>query len=328
MFRHIYHIHLKIILLLGLGFGNLVAFAQKPVVSASLDTSVIRLGEQTTIRLKLSTPSAKASVTWPQLQDTITKGIQVVFVSKTDTLASGTGGEKGMSQFMRRITITSFDSGYYAIPPFRIILNNDTANALMTDAMLLHVKGMQVDTTLAIKDIKQPLGAPFDWHELIPWIKWIALGLVALAGLIFLIRYLIRKKPAPAKPKVPDIPPHITALERLHKLREQKLWQNGMLKLYHSELTDIIRTYLEGRFQIHAMEQTSDEILSSLRSVPISEESKNRLKQVFKLADLVKFARQQTLPDENEMSMDNAFAFVNETKAGQTETKDNQVTQP
>jgi hypothetical protein len=178
VFKRTYYIRLLLILLWGP--WNIVAYAQKPVVSASLDTGTIRFGEQTAIRLKLTLPRGHLTVSWPQLPDSLIKGIQVLRVSKTDTVTTDSG--RGLSQYIRSITITSFDSGYYAIPPFHIIINGDSVNALLTDAMLLHVQGMKVDTTLAIKDIKQPLGEPFDWHELIPWIKWIALALAGLLG--------------------------------------------------------------------------------------------------------------------------------------------------
>ncbi|MBL7893041.1 MAG: hypothetical protein JNL63_10450, partial [Bacteroidia bacterium] len=93
----------------------------------------------------------------------------------------------------------------------------------------------------------------------------------------------------------------------------EKLWQEGKVKQYHSRLTDILRLYIEARFKIPALEQTSDEIMSNFRSVLIDEESKKKIKQVFLVADLVKFAKEQPLPSENELSLTNAFDFVNGT---------------
>ncbi len=312
------HLLCKFLLILFSGIAPYAAFAQTIKWSASQDSSTIRIGEQTVIRLKLQSDGKQKlkNITWPVLRDSIMKGVQIVRVSKIDTLRADSGlKNQGLTQ-VQRITITSFDSGYYAIPPFRLIVDGDSSKALLTDPLLLNVQGMRVDTTLAIKDIKQPLEEPFDWHEVIPWIKWVAAGLALLIAAVLLVRYF-RKKPALLKREVKAIPAHIVALENLEKLREKKLWQNNKLKPYHSELTDILRLYIEQRFGINALEQTSDEIMTSFKSVAVGMESKARLSQIFRLADLVKFAKQHALPNENEMSLDNAFAFVQETKPNQ-----------
>jgi hypothetical protein len=84
--------------------------------------------------------------------------------------------------------------------------------------------------------------------------------------------------------------------------------------LYHSRLTDILREYIENRFKIQAMEQTTDEILFGFRNAAVDEESKHKLKQVLSLADLVKFAKEQPLPNENESSLSNVYDFIHGTK--------------
>jgi hypothetical protein len=294
--------------------GN--CWAQKVSVTSSLDSGVIRIGEQTTIRLHVHNVIGRLGLklTWPHLSDTLLKNIPIVHVSHIDTVPAVKDQKGPGDELVQSITITSFDSGYYAIPPFRFLLSGDTSNPLLTEAMLLRVVGMKVDTTIAIKDIKQPLGEPFSWRELLPYLKWAILGLVLFVGLILLIYYSPWKKKGPIKPNAPPIPPHRVALENLQKLQDKKLWQEGKLKEYHSELTEILRWFIEQRFHIPALEQTSDEIISTFRSIPVSVEGKAKLKQVLLLSDLVKFAKQQTLPEENLMSMDNAIAFVMESK--------------
>jgi hypothetical protein len=318
--KKISHRFILLLLILCAGLATPRAVAQSLSWTATTDSGTIRMGEQTIIRLMLKSDGKQngKKCVWPHLSDSIMKGILIVRVSKIDTLHPDSSQKTTGLTLIQRITITSFDSGYYAIPPFPLIVDGDTAKPLLTEAMMLRVQGMRVDTTLAIKDIKQPLKEPFDWHELIPWAKWIAIGLAGLAALIFLIRYLTKKKPNLQKQKAPAVPAHITALENLEKLKEKKLWQNGKLKLYHSELTDIIRLYIEQRFKINALEQTSDEIMRSFRSVALNAESKEKLAQLLLLADLVKFAKQDAMPDENEMSLGNAIAFVQETKPNQT----------
>jgi hypothetical protein len=147
---------------------------------------------------------------------------------------------------------------------------------------------------------------------------YVVYGALAAIIAIIIIIIIIRRMRKVEMPLViedaPKIPAHITALEKLEKLKEQKLWQEGKIKLYYSSMTDILREYIENRFRIQAMEQTTDEILFGFRNAAVDEESKTKLKQVLTLADLVKFAKEQPLPDENETSLKNVYDFVNGTK--------------
>lgn len=285
-------------------FAAGASLAQEIEVIAKLDSSSIKIGEQTRIRLSAKYgPGVKLK--WPELKDTITKHIEVVEKGKVSTGAV----------HEQTIIITSFDSGFHVIPPFRFIVNGDTSNIAETEALLLQVNTVPVDTAQAsIKDIKNILDEPFDWREAIPYVLWGLAILAAVALIVLLIVRLAKRKPMlPAKPKI-VIPPHIKALQELERLRAEKLWQEGKIKQYHSALSDIVRAYIEDRFKVHALEQTTDEILTSFRTVVVDNESQSKLKQLLTLADLVKFAKEEPLPQENELSMNNAFDFVNGTK--------------
>lgn len=94
----------------------------------------------------------------------------------------------------------------------------------------------------------------------------------------------------------------------------KKIWQQGRLKEYHTELTDVIREYISRRFTVSSVEQTSDETLRALR--PLLSDQKelfDQLRKMLTLADLVKFAKWTTTPDENEQSLRSAYSFVKET---------------
>jgi len=98
-------------------------------------------------------------------------------------------------------------------------------------------------------------------------------------------------------------------------LKEKKVWQKGKIKLYHSELTFIIRKYIERRYQTPAMEQTSNEIIEALVKNGFNNNTQlGQLKMLLFSADMVKFAKAKPLPDENETALLNAYIFVNETK--------------
>ena len=295
------------------------ANAQETKATAKLDTSNIKIGQQ--VKLKLSIQyrvdnGKQIKIQWPEINDTIRKEVEVVGQSKIDTIIPD---KNNPFQFIQTKTlyITSFDSGYWAIPPFKFNVNGDT-NGVFTESLLLSVNTIAIDTTIAIKDIKPPFAENYTWLD---WLKdnmYVVYGtLVAILVvliIIYLIRYFKKVKPPVVFIEVPKIPAHIIAFEKLDKLKNEKLWQEGKLKLYHIMLTEILRDYIENRFKIKALEQTTDEILYGFRNVAIDDESRTKLKQILVLADLVKFAKEQPLPNENEKSLSNAYDFITGTK--------------
>lgn len=305
----------SIVLLIALLFQRLNA--QQIEANAQLDTSSIKIGEQAKLKLsiKYRLDNGKyVKVNFPEITDTIRKEIEVIQQSKIDTIIDNNDPYSFM--LTRTIYLTSFDSGYWAIPPFRFNVNDDT-NGVFTSALLLQVGTVDVDTTQAIKDIKPPFEQSYSF---IDWIKDnmnVVYAILITIVLVIVIIYLSKKlkNTAPeVKIELPPIPAHIIAFEKLEKLKEQKLWQEGKLKLYHSALTDILREYIENRFKIQALEQTTDEILFGFRNVAVDEESKAKLKSTLLLADLVKFAKEQPLANENELSLSNVYDFINGTK--------------
>ena len=143
------------------------------------------------------------------------------------------------------------------------------------------------------------------------------MGGLLLIGLILILIYYFKNKPKVEKIKEiikPSIPPHISALEALKQLESKKLWQQDKTKEYYSELTHILREYLEQRFEIHALEQTSDEIITALRFTDINEAEKRRLIKILMIADMVKFAKEKPLASENEMVIKEANAIIENTK--------------
>jgi hypothetical protein len=292
-------------------------FSQNITAIAMLDTSTILIGQHAklTLSVEYKTNQGDLKIEFPKIADTIIKEIEVLERSKPERFVPDSSDLSRMI-ISQTYMITSFDSGYYAIPPFKFIVNGDSTKPVHTEPLLFSVSTVEVDTTIAIKDIKPPLDVPFSWKELLPYVYGGLAALAALAGLIYLIVYLVKKQKKKPVPQIviPKIPAHVIALEQLEKLREEKLWQNGKLKEYHSGISDIIRQYIEHRFFINAMEQVTDEIMHSFRTVDLNEELKMKLRQVLFLSDLVKFAKEQPLPNENETAWNNAFEFVMATK--------------
>jgi hypothetical protein len=291
------------------------SFAQVEVF-ANMDTNQIRIGEQTKIELyvKYNVNQKKLNIQWPIVGDTLRKEIDVVNVSKIDTTIPDKNKPEEIQQH-QTITVTSADSGFWAISPFIFIVNNDTAKPVKTDALLLAVYTLPVDTAeKSIKDVKAPFDEAFDWHEYLPYIYGSAVALIVLIIIIFILIKVLKKEPVLAEPPKPKVPAHITALHSLEEIRNRKLWQEGKFKEYHTMISDALRAYIEGRYGVFAMELTSDEIFKIMNSQVIDSISKEKLKQVLTLADYVKFAKVVPIDVENEMSLQSAFDFVNGTK--------------
>jgi hypothetical protein len=284
--------------------------AQNVVVTSKLDTNKIIIGDQIKLYLKAQAGTG-TKVKFPMLVDTIRDKIEIVNQTKIDTSYSP---DKQRYELTKTFTITSFDSGYFAIAPFNFYVDDDSINAISTSALLLTVQTLSVDTTKAFRDIKGPLNAPLTFDEILPYL------IVAIAILFIIVGIIIylkkRKKVAPIIYSIPKviIPPHLEALESLQKLKDEKLWQNGFEKEYHIRLSDIVRTYIEKRFGLTALEQTTDEIIRHTRTLEIIDEAlRNKLRQILMLSDMVKFAKELPLPNENELSMEYAFEFIHKT---------------
>lgn len=283
-----------------------------PAVKANISRDSINIGGQARIDFTIATSDAYLWQ-WPEITDQVVKDVEVVSQSAIDTVRQR---GSNLITLQKHIVITSFDSGYYAIPPFQYkyrIPGDTTWNLIETQPFLLYVAGVNVDISGSIRDIKDPIGAPLTFLEILPWLL---LLVFAIAG-IFLYRYYLKKKRAKAqlapKPPRPKIPPHTRALNALEQLRQKKLWQNGQIKEYHSELTDILRHYIEERYDIMAIEMTSSEILDAINEKLLPALATNKLTTILQRADLVKFAKGNPLPDEHEESFVSGVDFVRAT---------------
>ncbi|MCI5055876.1 MAG: hypothetical protein MRY83_07190 [Flavobacteriales bacterium] len=289
-------------------------------VNATLDSNTILIGQQATITLKVDLSMNDQVYEWPNIGDTIIDKVEVVSLGKIDTLLDISKNEKA---YMQKIRITSFDSGFYAIPPFKFSVNNTIEES---PPLLFSVLTIPIDTTKAkIYDIKGPITAKFSILDWIWHYKFVLLqGLVLIALIILLIYLLTKKQPTPTNDivKEPTRPAHLIALEKIDWLVEQKLWQNNKTKEYYSLLSEILRAYLEKRYKILAQEQTTDEIMTSIKYFEIDEISRSKLRQVLMLSDLVKFAKEKPIPNENEMCIKNAIEFINETAPKPQNTED------
>jgi hypothetical protein len=290
-----------------------VAAGQEAGVEARLDTNRLLIGDQVALHFTFTGP-AGTQVLWPRLPDTIYNSIQVIDRGKPDTTLSQ---DQRTLTIHQRLLLTSFDTGFYSLPPIPFyyrILPDTATRVAETNMLLFEVATVPVDTTKAIKPIKGPIRVPLTFRDILPWLL-LGLGIAVVISL--LVWYLKRrKKNAPLFSLIPAVvrKPHEIALEGLEGLRQKKIWQAGHFKEYHSELTDILRTYIEERFAVRALESTTDEIMEGMSAAEgIRKENLDQLRRVLVLADLVKFAKARPVGGENEESLGLGFQFVKET---------------
>ena len=217
------------------------------------------------------------------------------------------------SDYELSLLITSWDSGYYAIEPLPITYLGEETE---TEALLFTVNNVQVDLQDGPKTIKGIYEEPFN---LVDWTRsnWtlILLTLLGLALIYLLIRLSKRKRVAlPAEKEVILLPPHEQALVDLEKLKSKKSHTETDKKPFYSELTGILRRYLEDRFFVPAPEQTTEETLQSLKYLSLDQEWQDHFKSLLRTADRVKFAKERTTDTIAEQLLVRSRDFVIGTK--------------
>lgn len=288
--------------------------AQRIKATARLDSTNILIGDQVKLFLEVDHPK-NVKVEFPNVPDTLAGKIEVLNRSGVDTFEVDNNAD--FQKQIQSYLITCFDSGSYRIPPqwFKVDLNGNV-DSVPTNGVTLNVFTMAIDTTKGPTDIKMPYDAPLTLKEVSPYI----LGVILIGAIIFFILYSIKRKkkgqPIFVRPEKPKEPAHIVALRELDRIKNEKIWQKDKVKQYYSEVTDTLRKYIEDRYEIPAMEQTTDEILSSFkfRRDLLKEKSYTNLSRILSLADLVKFAKYSPLPDDNNLTLVDAYFFVNDTK--------------
>ncbi|HUL43154.1 MAG TPA: hypothetical protein VLY03_02240 [Bacteroidota bacterium] len=309
---HIYsaarRLRLPGLLLIAVVLHSIRLDAQDVSAVASVDSNHILIGDWLQLHLDVR-HSKEFAVRFPLLPDSL-NGIQVVRRNSPVITQSGDSVSESAS-----FIITAFDSGMHIIPPLPVEYSRagDTSKKyVQTLPIVFTVAGIAVDTSKAIKDIKSPMSVGITFAELLPYL----IGLIVVAGLVWLIWYIMKKR-ARGEPLIPEEPPRPSgevALEELLALEGERMWQRGLVKEYYSRLTDIVRLYIERRFAVLAMESTSDEILAAERIRGLENGVRDLLRDVLLRADLVKFAKFQPLPQENESSLASSRAFVEATQ--------------
>ena len=263
-------------------------FSQNPKVNAKVETSNIKIGEQFKYEISVNEID---NVILPKLELT---GLEIIDSAKVDTLRN---------KLIQKYIITGFDSGSFYIPQQQVFIKNQN---YLTDSLLINVATVEVDTTKVKKfPIKSLKEEPYVFDDFKVYI-YLILAALAIIG-FWIYWFVIRKRKVEEEaPTYIALAPFEEAIFKLNELDEKLLWQNNKVKEYYSELTEIIRNYIEREINIPALEKTSDEIIETLNDFNSSEtiettkENILKLRRLFNEADLVKFAKSKPLAPEIE----------------------------
>ncbi|MEG2281663.1 MAG: hypothetical protein RSB93_00375 [Rikenellaceae bacterium] len=287
----------------------------RPRVTTTLSQDTMMIGDQPTITVTVDKDIAQI-IAFPEFDGEIAPNIELIEQSKIDTLKQ----DKRRERLTRIYKFTTFEAGNYSIGGFPVMYidKNIVDTIYSLDSIRFFVKTIAIDTTKdEIYTVKAPLKMPITWAEIQKYVWFSLLGLLILAALYYVIKRLRQNKSL--LPQKPKLPPHILAINELEKIKKENLWQSGKVKLYYTRVTDVIRDYLGERFGVNAKEMTTDEILSIMEE-QISKKGKDyqMLQELLRLSDLVKFAKLEPSPMDNQSTFDNAYYFIEVTKKDET----------
>ena len=302
----------------------MVAVAQTtaPTITSRLSADTVMIGDRITLTVEVE-KDVMQHVIFPSFDFTQTDGaeqaepsIEVIHDYAPDTIS-----QEGRRVLLRkRYEMAVYDEGIYRMGKAQaLLLDKNIVDTLIAEREEeLFVKTFQIDSTMTtVRDLKPQMTLKLRFAEFSGYLGIALIVLLVLAGIIYLlVRHLHKrgKRISDLFKPAPPVPAHIVAIEALEKLHNEKLWQNNKHKLYYSTLSDILRTYLAGRFEVGAMEMTTDEIADALRNMDIEQKQKMDLLAVLRDADLVKFAKATPEAEDNELAYDKSYHFVEETK--------------
>jgi len=294
-----------------LTFGSQILLAQVPKIDAFLNNDLVLIGDQITLTIEAEY-APDLNLVWPAINEKQFGKLEVIEFQNIDTVSQ----TSELMKLKQQIILTSFDEGNFQIPPFNFQYSNpknNRKNAVRTPQMMATVQLPDIDEAGEIKTNRDILEVPITFKEMLPYF----LAAILLGILLFAFRFWWkrRKQEEEIIYKAPPRPAHEVAFEKLKALKKTKSWQQNDVKIYYTELTDIVREYIEGRFDIQAQELTSDEIMTAFKqSKDLETQHFNNLNELFQIADLVKFAKAVPNLDKHIQLLKDANSFVWDTK--------------
>ncbi len=285
-------------------------------IKASTDSATLVMGDRVTVNVEVVKGQHPGTIVdMPQKKHDY-YGLEMI-----EWACDSTDLGNGRTQLNYHIIFQAFDPmELLTLPPFRYAAEGDTVSS-----DILTFKVYPVDLSPELGDVNNPDSLtihpselpqtlPARWYDFVPdWWIWVVIGILVIA-LAYVVWMLYKKNgPAIFTPKKP-ISPYDLAVQRLASLKDRRLLEQGQTKTYYTDLIDIMRSYLDGRFGINAMEMTSTQILRKLRENKETHLSAAQMEQVLQLADIVKFAAANPTAEEGQRTFNTIAQFLESTK--------------
>ena len=275
----------------------------------ALEPKSILIGEHVNMTLEVEAPP-ESDVVFPDFSDKVNTNIEII---NYGNVVEDYSDDRETKILKKEYTVTAYQEGHFPIEPieFKSIIDGDTLT-FMSEAKLISVETVEIDPEEGPKDVKPIIQIPWTFSELLPYIL---LVLLVITIVLFIIYYLKQRKKKPEPSSIwerADVPAYAAALSKLEALRKSNYLKEEKFKLFYSELTDILRRYLEKHFEVDAPEMTSNEILLATKEL-LEKEDHDKLNDMLVLADLVKFAKHKPMIDESEQRLNYAFEIVKNT---------------
>lgn len=295
---------------------NAALFGQDIRVKSSTDTTTYKVGDYINYTLRIEY-NKNIGIIPPLIKDSL----RVADIIKLDTAV--TKEENGRMVTTIHAVLSKYDSAVVNIPPIaikyrtlqnpdeKLFPNDSTLKTILSYPVTVLVHTLQVNPQAEIKDVKDPVKVPLNWLLILMWVV-IASVVLGTALLLWLWFKKTKEKKVTAPPEI-ILPAHVVALSALNDLDKKQLWQKGMVKEYHSEITEIIRAYFERKFDLRALELTTTEVNLQLKEKPEAAGIINITNDFLNNADLVKFAKFKPENSVNEEMMKQALDIVNRT---------------
>jgi hypothetical protein len=239
-------------------------------IQATVDKDKIVIGEPIHLKLDITVPD---NVPF----DFLDKG-------KIDTTV-----RPGERSYVQYLTLTSFDSGTYAIPRLPFIVGNAKA---FSDSIRISIGYTNIDSLKDFHDIKDIVDIPNPFAR---WIGWIVatVTLISAALVVWVIRKKKLLKKLVAVRQAPRLSPYEEAIKQLEELERQHLPDTGAMKAYYSRMGEILRVYLLRRVNLESFAETSEELIGQLRRLRLPADIFDGLAEALRMSDFVKFAKYQ-----------------------------------
>ncbi len=253
-----------------------------PAIDARVDVSRLTVGDRVRLTLTARHDSAE-TVAWPESPD-LFRPFELMELRGAALPDSG-----GLGRSQAQYTLTIFEVGDVEIPSVEIGIGDAASGEtriVQSPSVSLTVESVQPDSS-DIADIKAPLAIARNWLLVLPWVA--AAAMLMLLGVWAYRRQRHDTKDDAPGATGPPQPPHIVALEALDRLERSDMLERGHIKRYFSDISEIVRVYIEGRYGVDAMEMTSHDILHALRA--LERPTLDRFRDFFTTSDLVKFAK-------------------------------------